>query len=98
MSALKTAKEMETIRATQAKIREQELKDFVPEPLKSYAVGYYEVRRYGTGQIKGLYITNEIPRVEAEKRLKGVKRIHLKDGTDMFQSANEIRASIHSKL
>lgn len=85
--------EMERIRAIDAKLKEEELKNFKPEPNTHKIYLSIEVGRYVTGQFKGSFVI-----IENIKDGKKSTRKVISDGVDLLSALASIETSIRRKV
>lgn len=99
MSALKTAREMDTIRAADAVLQEKRLKSQVPLKNEATPVAYFQVDRYVTGSFRGLFVVSQLVVEDAAgKPLKKPVRKVVADGVDMVVAMSSLETALRRKV
>jgi len=99
VSKLKTPQEMDKIRAEDAKLREQQIKDFVPEKNEARPVAYFQIDRYHKGSFMGLFIVSQMLVEDAKgKPLKKPIRKVVSDGVDMVVAMSSLETALRRKV
>lgn len=95
MVAAKTPAEMERIREADAKLKAQQLKNFVPEKNMSKPIAYFEISRYTAGNFRGSFIVAEF--IPAEGKKKAERKI-VSDGVDMVVAMASLETSLRKRV
>lgn len=99
MSKLKSPQEMEHIREADAKLREKQLREFVPERNISKALAYFEIGRYTSGNFRGLFTVHQMITEDAlGKPLKKPIRKTVADGVDMVVAITSLENAIRRRV
>lgn len=92
---IKTKMEMDKIRDADAKLRADQIKNFVPEKLASKALAYFEISRYTAGSFRGSFIVAEF--IPAEGKKKAERKV-IADGVDMVVAMANLETSLRKRV
>lgn len=99
MSALKSAVEMDRIRAADAKLREKQIKEFVPEKNLKRPVAYFQIERYTAGSFRGLFAVSQVIPEDANGRpLKRPLVKTVADGVDVHVAMSSLETALRKKV
>lgn len=99
MRQSKSVEEMERIREANSKLREKEIKNFVPEKNTSKPVAYFEISRYTTGNFTGLFLVAHILTEDAHgKTLENPIRKVIAEGVDMVVAMSSLETALRRKV
>lgn len=99
MAKFKTLAEMSTIREADAKLREEERRNFVPEKNSHKPVAYFEISRYTTGDFRGLFLVTQMLTEDASGNpLKKPIRKVIAEGVDMVVCMSSIETETRRRV
>ena len=95
----KTIAELTAIREADGILRQQQAKEFVPEPNVSEPWAYFQIDRYTAGPFRGLFTVSQlITEDDAGKPYKKPIRKVLKEGTDMASCGECVKDALLLRL
>jgi hypothetical protein len=97
-SPFKTRAEMDRIREANAILRAEEIKNFVPESNTTRLLATFEIHRYVTGQLKGMFVVTQVITDDGKgNRIKPIRK-QIIEGVNMDGVENAIGVAARRRV